>query len=57
MPHTPSDDQLADYRREAAEEREAKRRHTCQCGGDMPGKCPGLENCPMAYGLELEEEE
>ena len=56
MPHTPSEDQLWDYKREAAEERERMHRQACQCGGDMPGRCPGPEACPMAYGHELEEE-
>lgn len=46
-----------DDMREAAEERAAKRRHACQCAGDMPGKCPGPENCPMAFGCDLEDEE
>lgn len=22
-------------------------RQRCQCGGDMPGTCPGPANCPM----------
>ena len=30
---------------ELAEDR--SRRRACQCGDDMPGHCPGPENCPM----------
>jgi hypothetical protein len=22
-------------------------RQACQCGTDMPGRCPGPDNCPM----------
>lgn len=28
----------------------------CQCGGDMPGRCPGPANCPMCQPEEEEEE-
>ena len=40
------DDEL---RREAAEERHKRRMifGPCLCGGDMPGHCPGPNNCPM----------
>ena len=38
-----------DDRREAIDQR---RRHAwsrhCQCGDDLPGYCPGPENCPYA---------
>ncbi|MFC7515050.1 hypothetical protein ACFQUU_08545 [Herbaspirillum sp. GCM10030257] len=28
-----------------------KRRLSCQCGPDLPGTCPGVENCPHSgYG-------
>lgn len=57
MPHIPSEDQMADYRREDAEEMRRLRKDACQCGGDMPGRCPGVEACPLAYGQELEDEE
>lgn len=37
-----------DARREAIDERRAYLRATrCQCGGDMPGRCPGPRFCPM----------
>lgn len=26
---------------------EPKRPTRCQCGGDMPGRCPGPHACPM----------
>ena len=26
---------------------EPARRDRCECGGDMPGRCPGPRNCPM----------
>ncbi|MDE2239052.1 MAG: hypothetical protein KGJ73_03885 [Rhodospirillales bacterium] len=56
MTHIPSKDQLADERREDAEEMRRLRKDACQCGGDMPGRCPGPEACPLAYGQELEDE-
>jgi hypothetical protein len=31
----------------AWERRQRNRRFACQCGGDMPGTCPGPANCPM----------
>ena len=31
-------------RADAREDRAASR---CQCGDDMPGRCPGPANCPM----------
>lgn len=37
-----------DRRREAAARRHRYERGDCQCGGDMPGRCPGPELCPMA---------
>jgi hypothetical protein len=36
-----------DMARERHDEREAMRRDRCQCGGDMPGRCPGPAFCPM----------
>ena len=35
--------------------REAKRRQVCQCGGDMPGRCPGPDVCPMVAQEEDED--
>ncbi len=32
---------------EFADERDARRAHSCRCGGDMPGRCPGPQHCPM----------
>lgn len=32
---------------ERAEARAIRRFSPCQCGTDMPGTCPGPENCPM----------
>lgn len=37
--------------------REARRRSRCQCGGDMPGRCPGPAFCPMCADDEVEEED
>lgn len=56
MTYVPREEDIDDYRREAAEDRANKHRHACQCTGDMPGTCPGPENCPMAFGYELEGE-
>jgi hypothetical protein len=39
---------------DAADERAAIRRERCQCGGDMPGRCPGLAFCPMCQPEETE---
>ena len=37
-----------DDRREAIDERRRYLRATrCQCGDDMPGRCPGPAYCPM----------
>ena len=36
-----------DWRREATDARDERNRADCQCFGDMPGRCPGHENCPM----------
>jgi hypothetical protein len=35
---------------EAADDRRDRdwwRKDACRCGSDMPGRCPGPENCPM----------
>ena len=37
---------------ELREAHEARKRHNriwgpCRCGGDMPGTCPGVSQCPM----------
>lgn len=44
-----------EYFRDAAEERSARR--GCKCGGDMPGYCPGPENCPMCGDDEMENDD
>ncbi len=37
-----------DERREAIDERRRRAWLShCQCGGDMPGRCPGPANCPL----------
>jgi len=28
----------------------------CLCGNDLPGRCPGPENCPLCDRLEDDEE-
>jgi hypothetical protein len=43
-----------DWAEEAAAERKAKRRDDCQCGGDMPGRCPGPAFCPMCQPEETD---
>ena len=37
-----------DERREAIIERRQRWLRKCQCGDDLPGYCPGPENCPYA---------
>ena len=32
-------------------------RTRCQCGGDMPGRCPGPANCPMCESTDDGEDE
>lgn len=39
---------------ERAQERHRRNANRCQCRGDMPGRCPGPENCPC---VDREEEE
>lgn len=39
-----------------AEERANRRRRSCQCGDDLPGRCPGVDQCPYADHGEDEEE-
>lgn len=42
-----------DDRREAIDQRRARRRAGCLCGyPDWPGHCPGPENCPV-HGEDL----
>ncbi len=42
-------DEDEDLRRESIDQRLALRRlHTCQCGDDLPGSCPGPMNCPYS---------
>jgi hypothetical protein len=44
-------------RAEAKRERRALYRAThCQCGDDMPGRCPGPAACPLCE-LEIEDED
>lgn len=46
-----------DDRRDAIDARRAwVRRTQCQCGNDMPGTCPGPQNCPMVGADDGEEE-
>lgn len=52
------DDDYPDFDREeaAAEARWQRRRNRgCQCGPDLPGTCPGVENCPNS-GYEHDED-
>lgn len=38
-----------ELRQEAIEQRRAMRRATqCQCGNDLPGRCPGPMSCPYS---------
>ncbi|MGU9981499.1 hypothetical protein ACJ4V0_15800 [Phreatobacter sp. HK31-P] len=48
-----------DERRDAIDERRAlARSRVCQCGPDMPGRCPGPRSCPYSdYSEEAEEDE
>jgi hypothetical protein len=47
-----------EYRMEAREGRQQHlRRYACQCGGDMPGRCPGPANCPMCQEDEEDADE
>jgi hypothetical protein len=52
MPHSQDMDSMNDYDRlsDARDNCDPEpRRHSqaCQCGTDMPGRCPGPDNCPM----------
>ena len=48
------DDEL---RREDADARRARRRATaCQCGDDLPGFCPGPQNCPYSDFAQADED-
>lgn len=45
-----------DARNEARDEdQRAWRGLACQCGGGMPGTCPGPANCPMCEPLDDED--
>lgn len=46
-----------DLRREVImEQRRRNWSRRCQCASDdLPGHCPGPENCPIATPLEIEE--
>lgn len=45
MRHHEDDDY--DERMEAEAHRRSRRAHGCRCGSDMPGRCPGPDNCPL----------
>jgi hypothetical protein len=53
------DDIDEDLRREAIDERRARSRATrCQCGDDLPGRCPGPASCPYSdFHTAVEEAE
>jgi hypothetical protein len=36
---------------------EPPRRDRCECGDDMPGRCPGPANCPMCQADDEEDGE
>ena len=40
----------ADAQREDYEARRRRRSQRCQCGDDLPGRCPGPASCPYAAG-------
>lgn len=42
---------------EFAAERRGRHGTRCQCGGDMPGHCPGPANCPMCQPRDEDEGE
>lgn len=47
-----------DERIEAAQERRERRSYgRCQCGDDLPGRCPGPQNCPQADNSEIDGED
>jgi len=53
-----NDEDFYEERAEARRERRAFYRAThCQCGGDMPGRCPGPAFCPMCAPQDDEVEE
>jgi hypothetical protein len=40
---------LDEYRDDGDHDPAPRRRsHACQCGDDLPGRCPGPANCPYA---------
>jgi hypothetical protein len=46
-----------EYAEDLAEERRQRNAHRCQCVGlDMPGRCPGPANCPLAEHADDEED-
>ena len=47
-----------ELRREAIDHRRAMRRaFSCQCGDDLPGRCPGPQACPYSdFNADDEEE-
>lgn len=51
MTREPDAGDLADW----AADRDARRATRCQCGGDMPGRCPGPAFCPMCQSDADEE--
>jgi hypothetical protein len=51
-----NEDRDEDLRREAIDERRRRRWRGCLCPGDMPGFCPGAEQCPL-HGETMEDED
>lgn len=44
-----------EQRLEWEEQENWQRTFACQCGGDMPGICPGPQNCPMCRDKKVED--
>lgn len=42
---------------EAWAEADKRKSHRCQCGDDLPGKCPGPVNCPYSSVNSDEDDE
>jgi hypothetical protein len=38
----------SDTQHDMWEDRRRSRRRSCECGNDLPGHCPGPENCQYA---------
>ncbi len=52
-----NEDRDEDLRREAILERRRARKRGCECGDDLPGHCPGRDQCPYASHEEEENED